>query len=471
MLAQTIVIPIAGKLSDLYGRRALYIAGMGLFLLGSILCGTATSIEQLIAYRAVQGLGGGAIFPVALATIADLFPPSERGKISGLFGGVWGISSVIGPFLGGWIVDTVHIGDIASWRWVFYVNVPVGLAGIAMVAAYFPRHLAQRKAVIDSAGIATLTLGLLAGLLITVWGGDTYPWASAPIFGLAALSLASLAAFVLIERRAREPVLPLAMFRNPIFVVSVLASLVAGAVMFSIIIFMPTYLQAVVGITPTYAGTALVPLSLGVVTGSMSSGFMMKRFGYKPFAVSGFILTLVGYVLLSRLGEHPSILVAVLDMVVLGVGIGFTIQTYIVATQNSIERRYIGASTSSITLFRMLGATAGVTILGVILNRQLAAGIRERLPAGALDALLPAAEGKVGNIPLLLVRPQFLASADPAVIEGIRSAYAEAMTVLFLISAAVSILGLLIALTLKSIPMKSAAEYLAEGKPVPLTDG
>lgn len=470
MLASTIVIPIAGKLSDIYGRRPVYIAGMVVFLLGSVLCGTAGDIGQLIAYRAVQGLGGGAIFPVALATIADLYPPSERGKAGGLFGAVFGISSVIGPFVGGWIVDYAHVGDIASWRWVFYVNVPVGILGIVMVSAFFPRIQTTHKVSIDYAGIATLTVGLLAGLLTTVWGGDAYAWTSWQILGLGAVSLASLAAFVLIERRATDPILPLGLFRNPVFVVSAAASLLGGAVMFSVIAFMPTYLQVVVGISATFAGSALVPLSMGVVGGSITAGFLMKRFGYKPFAVGGFALALVGYLLLARLGERPSVLLAVIDMLVLGIGVGFTIQTFIIATQNSIDRRYVGASTSSITLFRTLGATIGIAILGVLLSRRLATALEARVPRAALDALLPLAGNKVGRIPELLTQPHVVASMDPSVIESIRAAYAEAMTYLFLVSAGLSVVALLVASMIKSIPMKTADEYAAEGRPPPIAE-
>lgn len=465
MLASVIVIPIAGKLSDIYGRRPIYMAGMAVFLVGSALCGTATNIYQLIGYRAVQGLGGGAIFPVALATIADLFPPSERGKIGGIFGAVFGLSSVIGPFVGGWIVDYVHIADIASWRWVFYVNIPVGIIGIAFVGLFFPRINTKHTAKIDYAGIMTLTLALLSGLMITVWGGETYEWTSWQIVGLAALSAASLAAFILIERKAADPILPLALFKDPIFSVSVIVSLLSGAVMFAIISFMPTYLQGVVGISATYAGTALIPLSLGIVAGAGSSGALMKKFGYKVFGVGGFVLAIIGYLLLSTLGEKPSITLAVIYMLVLGPGIGFTIQTFIIAVQNSVPRKFVGVATSSITLFRMLGATVGVTVLGTILSRHLQDGIRSRLSDDALNALLPAAQGKVGNIPQLLTNPRFLQSADPAVVAAIRDAFSAAMHQLFLIAAGLAVVAFLVTLTLKSIPMKSAEEYKGEAPP------
>lgn len=468
LLASVIVIPIAGKLSDIYGRRPIYMAGMAVFLIGSALCGTATDIYQLIGYRAVQGLGGGAIFPVALATIADLFPPSERGKIGGVFGAVFGLSSVIGPFVGGWIVDYVHIADIASWRWVFYVNIPVGIVGILFVGLFFPRITTKHTAKIDYAGIVTLTLALLSGLMITVWGGDTYAWSSWQIFGLGALSAISLAAFVMIEGKAADPILPLVLFKDPIFSVSVVVSLLSGAVMFAIISFMPTYLQGVVGMSATYAGTALIPLSIGIVAGAASSGALMKKFGYKPFGVGGFALAIVGYVLLSTLGDRPSITLAIAYMLVLGLGIGFTIQTFIIAVQNSVQKKFVGVATSSITLFRMLGAAVGVTVLGTILSRNLADGIRSRLSDETLNALIPAAQGKIGNIPQLLTNPRFLQTAEPATVTAIRDAFSGAMHQLFLIAAGLAVVAFLVALTLKSIPMKSPEEYHGEKPPATL---
>lgn len=472
LLASVIVIPIAGKLSDIYGRRPIYMAGMGIFLVGSVLCGTATNIYQLIGYRALQGLGGGAIFPVALATIADLYPPSERGRIGGIFGAVFGLSSVIGPFLGGWIVDSVHIANIASWRWVFYVNLPVGLIGILMVGMFFPRIQTKHTARIDFAGIVTLTLALLSGLMITVWGGNTYGWTSWQILGLGALSVTMFASFIMIEQRAADPILPLAMFKNPIFTVSAIASLFSGAVMFAIITFMPTYLQGVVGISATYAGTALIPLSIGIVGGAGSSGALMKKFGYKPFAVGGFVLAIIGYLLLSTLGDAPKIWSAIAYMFILGLGIGFTIQTFIIAVQNAIQRRYVGVGTSSITLFRMLGATLGVTVLGVILNRRLAEEIPARVPPAALEQMLqnPFINGEVGRIPSLLVQPGFIANTPPEVVEGIKAAYSAGMHELFLIAAGLAVVALLVTVTLKVIPMKSAEEYKAEGVAAPVVE-
>ena len=480
MLASTVVIPIAGKLSDIYGRRPVYLVGMGVFLLGSVLCGTAISMDQLIAYRAIQGLGGGAIFPVALATIADLFPPSERGKVGGLFGAVFGLSSVIGPFLGGWIVDHVHVGDVSSWRWVFYVNVPVGIAAMTFVALFFPRIDTRTRAQIDWLGTATLTAGLLALLLVAVFVQEGDAWTAPRVLGLAAAALALFAAFVWAERRAADPIIPLPLFRNPIFSVSVIASLLSGAAMFTVIVFMPTYMQGVVGISATRAGTALIPLSLGIVAGAGSSGALMKRFGYKPFAVGGFLIAVLGYLLLWRLALMETaapIWLAVVEMAFLGLGIGWTIQTFIIATQNSVERRFIGVTTSGLTLFRTLGATVGVTVLGLILNRRFVTMARETIPADWLARFEsdPRLGGDLANLYPVLQQPDAIAgiSAAPggaAAIEAIKVSYAHAMALLFLVAAGVALVALLVSLALKSIPMKSAEEYNAQGSAPPAAE-
>lgn len=480
ILASTVMIPIAGKLSDVYGRRPIYIAGMTVFLLGSMLCGTAQDIYQLIGYRALQGLGGGAIFPVALATIADLFPPSERGRIGGIFGAVFGLSSVIGPFVGGWIVDYVHIADIDSWRWVFYVNLPVGIIGITFVALFFPRKVEKHPHPIDYGGVALLTVSLLSALLIAVWGGDTYGWTSPQILGLAALSLAALAAFIFVEQRVQDPVVPLALFKDPVVAVSAIASLLSGAAMFTVISFMPIYLQGVVGMSATYAGTVLIPLSLGIVTGAGSSGGLMKRFGYKIFAVAGFAIAIVGYVLLSRLaamGPDAPVWLAVVEMLILGLGVGFTIQTFIIAVQNAVDRHHVGVATSTITLFRSLGATFGVTLLGTVLNRILQDEMTSRVDPSWLQRFLadPRTGGKIGNVPQVLLSEEAVngISAAPGgaeAIEGIKLSYAAGMETVFLVGAGIALVAVLVTLFLKSLPMKSAEEYHGQGGTPPVAE-
>jgi EmrB/QacA subfamily drug resistance transporter len=462
MLSSVVMIPIAGKLSDLYGRRIVFLSGMVIFLAGSALCGTATDIMQLILYRGIQGIGGGVIFPVALATVADIYAPTERGKVQGAMGAVFGFASVVGPFLGGWIVDNVSVFGIASWRWVFYINLPVGIAAISVVALNFPRHVYKDTLPMDFAGIGTLSTGLVALLLITAWGGDTYAWNSFQIYGLAALSAAALIGFVLVELRARDPILPPHLFKEPIFTVSAITVLITGVCMFGMIYFIPTYMQGVVGISATYSGAVLLPLSFMMVLASFTSGILMNRV-YKAFALVGCLITASGLYLLAQLGTSPPIWLAIVEMMYLGAGIGFMLQTYIIATQNAVDKKQVGVATSTLMLMRSLGATLGVTALGVVLNDRLASELPRHVPKPALDQLLalPFINGHVGEIPSLLLRPDFLNSpyTQKAVVDGIKDAVATGLSAVFLIGMVFAIIGFVVTIFLKSKPLKSAAEY------------
>jgi EmrB/QacA subfamily drug resistance transporter len=463
MLASVVMIPIAGKLSDLYGRRIVFLTGMLFFLAGSVLSGTAGNIMQLIFYRGIQGIGGGILFPVSMATVADIYAPSERGKVQGAIGAVFGFASVVGPFLGGWIVDNLFVWGIASWRWVFYINVPVGIAAISVVALNFPRHVRKDTLPMDYAGIATLSTSLVALLLITAWGGDTFAWNSFQIYGLGALSAAAMAAFVLIELRAKDPIIPPNLFKSRIFTVSAVAVLVTGVCMFGMIYFIPTYMQGVVGISATYSGAVLLPLSVLMVLASFTSGVLMNRLGYKIFALAGCLITASGLYLLSLLGTSPPIWLAIVEMMYLGVGIGFMLQTYIVATQNDVDRKQVGVATATLTLLRQLGATLGVTALGVVLNDRLAVELPQHVPKPALDRLLalPFINGKVGEIPSLLLRPDFLNSPYtlPSVVSGMKEAVAAGLAAVFLIGMVFAILGFVVTLFLKAKPLKTAEEY------------
>lgn len=463
MMASVVTIPLAGKLSDIYGRRVIFLSGMLLFLAGSALCGTATDIWQLITYRALQGVGGGILFPVSLATVADIYAPSERGKVQGAIGAVFGFASVVGPFLGGWIVDNVSVFGIASWRWIFYINLPVGIAAISVVALNFPRHVRKDTLPMDYAGIAALSTSLVALLLITGMGGETFAWDSVQIYALAVISAAAAVVFLWAERRAVDPVLPPRLFKEPIFTVSAIAVLITGVCMFGMIYFIPTYMQGVVGISATYSGAVLLPLSFMMVFASFLSGVLMNRFGYKSFALAGTLITASGLFMLSQLGISPPIWLAVVEMMYLGAGIGFMLQTYIVATQNAVDRKQVGVATSTLMLLRQLGATLGVTALGVVLNHGLADQLPRHVAKPALDQLLglPFIDHRIGEIPSLLLRPEFLASpyTSAAVVDGIKVAFFNSLSGVFLIGMVFALLGFFVTLFLKSKPLKSAAEY------------
>jgi EmrB/QacA subfamily drug resistance transporter len=462
MLASTLVIPLAGKLSDLYGRRPVFLAGLIIFIVGSALCGTVSNMMGLILMRAIQGVGGGMLFPISMATVADIYAPSERGRIQGTIGAVFGFASVVGPFMGGWIVDHVNVLGIASWRWIFYVNLPVGLAAIAMVSAYFPRISKQKTPPLDLIGSAVMSLSLVSLLLVTIWGGGTFAWNSPQILGLAATSIVSIIAFVYIELRARDPLIPPVLFKEPVFAVSAIAVFLAGISMFGVISFMPTYMQGVVGISATYSGAALLPMTVAMVFASFTSGILLNRFGYKVFALGGTAITIVGLLMLSRLGSAPSINLAMAEMAFLGVGLGLTMQTYIVASQNAIERRLIGVGTGTLTLLRTLGATIGVTVYGIVLNGQLRTQLPAHLGQPAVDQLLanPFIGHNVENIPSLLLQGPFLRSSPPFLVDGIKAAFTDSLSVVFVMGAAIAVIAFIVTLFLKSKPLKSKEEYM-----------
>jgi EmrB/QacA subfamily drug resistance transporter len=469
MLTSTVMIPISGKLSDLIGRRIVFLTGMITFLIGSVLCALSgeiglfglSPIMQLIVFRGIQGLGGGMIFPVALATIADLYAPSERGKVQGAMGGVWGLASVIGPFLGGWIVDNVDLFGVDSWRWVFLVNIPVGIVAVSFVVIFFPRMHAKGTDPIDYIGAALITATLVPVLLITVWGGADYGWLSWQILSMGAFSLVCAILFVFRENMAKDPVIPLSMFKKSVFSVSVVASFLMGMGMFGVIGFMPTFFQGVVGMSATYSGAILLPLTVTMVVGSILSGVMLKRFGYKIFAVSGSLVAAYGFFLLSRLGTDPPIWLAVVGMMVVGFGMGLTMQTFIVAVQNVIEKRIVGAATSTVTLFRSLGGTIGVTLLGTILNRRFESALDGKIPPEKLNPILnlPMINGQIDSLPQLLLikpRPPFL---DDATIEAIKTSFSSAISMLFIIATVLALLAFVVTIFLKSVPLKSSEEY------------
>jgi EmrB/QacA subfamily drug resistance transporter len=469
MLASTLVIPISGKFSDLYGRRPVYLLGLLVFIIGSALCGTVRDMTQLILCRGLQGVGGGMLFPVAMATVADLYAPSERGKVQGAIGAMFGFASVVGPFIGGWIVDNVNVLGVASWRWIFYVNLPVGVAAFAMISTHYPHVKKQQARPIDFTGSATMSISLVSLLLVTILGGSTFDWNSPQIYGLALVSIVFIALFVYVETRAKDPLVPPVLFKEPVFVVSALAGFLIGICMFGVISFMPTYMQGVVGISATYSGAVLLPLTGVMVLCSFTSGMLLNRFGYKVFVLIGTIVTAVGLFLLTGLGAHPDMRVAIVDMMVLGVGLGFTMQTYVVASQNVMERKLLGVGTSTLALLRTLGATIGVTVFQVLVNHQLKPELQDHVGGiqvhnvSILDILLanPAIAGHYERVPELLLVKAF--TSDPlnrAVVDGIKVAYTDSLSTVFMIGAALAVLCFFVTLFLKSVPLKSKEEYM-----------
>ena len=381
LLASTSMIPIYGKLSDLYGRKLVVLTGVILFLAGSVLSGQSRSMTELIVFRALQGLGAAGIFSMAFTVIADLFPPAERGRYNGLFGAVFGTSSIVGPLLGGFLTDAL------SWRWVFYVNMPVGLVALLFILFQMPalKPTLERKVRIDWWGSAALLLGIIPILLALSIGGTEIAWGSWQIIGLFGLGAVGVVIFILIERRAQEPILPFDLFQNRTYVVgNIGALLVAGVGFFGAILFLPIYMVMVVGVSASAAGLTLMPMTLGMVVASFLSGQIVSRFGkYKLLLLAGAALMIIGYCTMLALNDHMTRAQVTWRMILLGVGLGPALPLFTLAIQNSVNPREIGAATSSSQFFRQIGSTVGVAVFGTLMAVTLATELPRSLPGSA----------------------------------------------------------------------------------------
>jgi EmrB/QacA subfamily drug resistance transporter len=365
LLASTVTVPLYGKLSDLYGRRRLFVVAISVFLLGSALCGAAGSMGELIAFRALQGLGAGGLIPLAQAAIADLFSPRERGRYQGYIASMWATAAVVGPLAGGTLTDSV------SWRWIFLINLPLGALALVVVVRTMKLPFSVREHAIDYPGALLLSVGVTAALLACAWGGTTYPWGSLEVVGAAVIAFVALATFGWIERRAPEPLVPLALFRMRTFSVSSLAALLIGGVLFGVTIYVPVFTQGVLGSSATNSGVVLIPLSLGWVVASIVSGQLVSRTGrYRAFPIIGSALVLLGSLLLTRLGEGSSRAGVSFDLVVIGVGMGTMFQTFVIATQNRVHFSELGVATAAIQFFRSMGGSVAVAGLGALLISQ-----------------------------------------------------------------------------------------------------
>lgn len=407
MVASTTTVPLYGKLSDLYGRRRLYVVAMALFLAGSVLCGMAGSMPQLILARAVQGAGAGGIMPLAFILIGEMFSMQERARMQGFFSGVWGVSSIVGPLLGGFIVDQL------SWPWIFYVNVLPGLLAAALVVLAWQDQIGRdAKPVVDYAGAALLTAGLVTLLIGLMEPGSTQSWL------LLALAVVLFAALVLVEQRAPDPILPLPLFKQRLFLVTIGHGTLAGMAMFGSISFVPLFVQSVLGTSALQAGITITPMLLGWVGASIISTRIMFRVGYRTLGMLGTSGLVVGSFLLARAGADSSQLSVMGFVGMMGVGMGFAIPPYFIAVQSSVERRLLGTATSMVQFSRSMGGTIGVSIMGAALSVRLAANLR----AGGLDP------GLVSQ----LLDP--LPGAVVMVNEGVRLALANAINLVFVVA-------------------------------------
>ena len=377
LLAATITGPLYGKLGDLYGRKKVLQSAIVVFLVGSVLCGLAQSMAQLIAFRALQGLGAGGLMVVTLAVVGDIIPPRERGRYQGYFGAVFGVSTVVGPLLGGFFVDNL------SWRWIFYVNLPVGAIALSIIAVAFHTRESHTRHAMDYLGAALLAGSLASVVLFTSLGGTTWAWGSPQIIRLIVASIVLMPLFVLVEARAAEPILPLSLFRNHTFSVTSAIGFIVGFALFGAITYLPLYLQVTKGSSPTASGLQLVPLMAGVLVTSILSGQLITKLGrYRVFPIVGTALVAVAMILLSRLEVGTSVWVAAGFAVVLGLGLGMVMQVLVLAVQNSVDRSVMGVATSGSTMFRQIGGSIGVALFGTIFATRVHTELAHRLPSG-----------------------------------------------------------------------------------------
>jgi EmrB/QacA subfamily drug resistance transporter len=402
LITSTVVIPITGRLSDIYGRKWFYTGGIIIFIVGSLLSGISQTLTQLIIYRAFQGVGAGVMIASAFVVIGDLFPPAERGKYQGFVSGVFGLSSIIGPTLGGYITDTF------SWHWIFYINVPVGIAVIFLFIFFFPYMRPDRTiARIDFGGIMLLILTVVPLLLALSWAGVEYPWLSVQIIGMLVFSLAMGTLLLVIERRVSQPILPLQYFTDRIVSISMAVTLLSGFAMFGAIIFVPLYFQGVQGLSATSSGNSLTPMMLGVVAGSLVAGQLLSRAGghYRLEGVVGIAIMAVGLGFLSRITVDTSQATSVALIVLTGLGLGVTFPIYAIAAQNSVPYKVMGVVVSSIPFSRFLGGALGLAILGSLMSNRFSAEFIVRLPEQVRSAISPEqlislthnAQGLIGN--------------------------------------------------------------------------
>jgi EmrB/QacA subfamily drug resistance transporter len=437
LVTTTVTVPLYGKLSDLYGRRRLFVFAISIFVAGSALCAVAQSIGQLIALRALQGIGAGGLLPLSQAAIADLFSPRERGRYQAFIGSMWAMAAVAGPLLGGTLTDQ------ASWRWIFLINLPLGALALVAVLRTMPVAFQQRRHEIDYAGAVALTIAVTSALLVSSWGGVSYAWDSPEVLGVGALAAVGLAAFLQIERRAREPLLPLDLFRHPIFAVTSTASLIIGALLFALTIYVPVFVQGVLGQSATDSGVVLIPLTLAWAGSSFVAGQLVSRTGrYRVFPIVGTTLVLVGMLVLAQIDVGTSRATIAAALVVTGLGMGVTWPIYVVATQNAVEPAQLGVATATMQFFRSMGGSLAVAALGALLTGRLA----DELPAHVGSA----AAARVDTDQLI----QGGARVPGPLHDGIARSLDAALHPVFLTLVPLAAAGIALALGLKERPLR-----------------
>ncbi len=439
LLASTASTPLWGKLSDMYGRKSTLQVSIVIFLVGSAMAGASQNMWELIATRAIQGLGGGGLMVLVMAVVADLVSPRERGRYTGLFGAVFGVSSILGPLLGGFFTE--HL----SWRWIFYINIPIGIAAIFILGAvlHLPVHHEKKK--IDWVGAGLLVASVTSLLLVTVWGGTQYAWGSSTILGLIAFGLITGVLFVWNELRVDEPIVPMRLFKNEVFTVTSFVGFVVGFAMFGTIVYLSIYMQVVRGLSPTAACLQLLPLMLGMLVFSIVSGRLISRWGrYKGFPIAGTALATLGLYMMSHLGISSPYWYIALSALILGAGLGNVMQVLVLAVQNSVKVNEIGVATSGSTFFRSIGGSFGTAVFGAILTHKLAHEIARLLPP---NVHLPS-----GGVTQSIGAIQ---SLPPALQELVKQAFANAVDFTFLVAVPIMGVAFIATFFIKEHPLRT----------------
>jgi EmrB/QacA subfamily drug resistance transporter len=443
IVASTATTPLWGKFGDLYGRKGFLQTSIAIFVVGSALCGLAQNMASLITFRAIQGIGAGGVISLAMAVLGDVVPPRERGRYQGYMQAFMSAASVVAPLLGGFFVDHT------SWRWVFYINLPIGVVALLVIGVVLRVPTQRMRHEIDYLGSALLIGAVSCLLLVAAWTGDRYSWNSPQIIGLTVTGVVLIAGLLVQERRAAEPVIPLSMFRNPVFTVATVATFFTAWVLIVMVTYLPMFLQIVTGETATNSGLLLIPLVAGLAAAAVVAGQLISRTGrYKIFPILGMAITTVAIVLLSRVGPGTTAAAMTLYMILLGVGLGFVSQVLIVAIQNAVERRQLGTATAGANFFRSLGGSIGIPVYGAIMTAQLNHWLPRRVPQSASQRL---------NSDTLLSSPAAIRALPHAARVGVADAVSHSVTTVFTALIPVSAISLLIVLFLKEKPMGDRA--------------